>query len=220
MKFRVIKLMDRVSFSKMSATNSFLSMISGVLFVSSQITRKSWYLVEPERRARMAQSVLKLCRVKRSFSSKRLNLAAVEIAFSRTMNNLRTLIRSNALGLAKGFYHQTTRFLVQAVKSQGLHLLDRVYLFQFYWIESKIHNILNLSTVETCRREPCFGFKVGSDCDTCNITIQWDISKDIIESIKLMAPTWVKNRVRRWDVQVTCGVVFSAPSDVAFVPFL
>ena len=70
-----------------------------MLFVSSQTTEKSirpLLFFTSLRKGSTAD--LKLALVNASLYSKSCALAAVEIAFSKTMNNLLTLILSNALG--------------------------------------------------------------------------------------------------------------------------
>ena len=102
MKLSEMKLIDLFGFTKMSATNSFLSITDDVLFVSSHTTLKS---VMPRRpltsRKNGSMRFLNCERVNASLNSKSWNFAAVEIAFSRTINNLRTLILSKALGLVR-----------------------------------------------------------------------------------------------------------------------
>ena len=99
-KFNVMKLIERAGLMKIVATNSFLSITEAVLFVSSQTTLKS---VRPRRPftslSRGSTLFTNSARVNSSLSSKREALANSPIAFSHDVNNLRTLIRSNADGL-------------------------------------------------------------------------------------------------------------------------
>ncbi len=84
----------------MSPTNSFLSITSGVLFDSSQTTRKSKIPRRPWTSRKYGSTRFTNCAlVNWSLNSNREKRAARARAFSRTINNLRTLIRSNALGL-------------------------------------------------------------------------------------------------------------------------
>ena len=95
-----MKLIERFGLIKISATNSFLSIISPVLFVSSQTTEKSVIPRLPWISLRKGSTRFLNCAlVNSSLNSKSWNLAAVAIAFSRTKNNRLTLILSNALGL-------------------------------------------------------------------------------------------------------------------------
>ena len=83
----------------MSALNSFASITCAVLFVSSQTTRKSKIPLRPcTSRKKGSTRATNCALVNASLNSNNWNLAAVAIAFSRTINNLRTLILLNALG--------------------------------------------------------------------------------------------------------------------------
>ena len=83
----------------MSALNSFLSMTSPVLFVSSQTTKKSVIPLRPCTSLRNGSTIFLNCAlVNSSLNSKSWNLEAVDIAFSKVMNSLLTFILSNALG--------------------------------------------------------------------------------------------------------------------------
>ena len=85
----------------MSALNSFLSITLPGLFVSSHTTKKSVIPLRPCTSLKNGSiTFLKLALVNSSLNSKSWNLAAVDIAFSNTMNNRLTLILSKALGAA------------------------------------------------------------------------------------------------------------------------
>ena len=87
---------------KISAMNSFLSITSPVLFVSSQTTKKSVIPRLPCTSLKKGSTMfLKLALVNSSLNSKSWNLEAVAIAFSKVMNSLLTLILSNAEGADK-----------------------------------------------------------------------------------------------------------------------
>ena len=80
-----------------SATNWLLSITLPVLFVSSQITKKSVIPRRPLTSRKNGSTILrKFARVNSSLNSNNMLLDAVEIAFSKTINSRRTLIRSNA----------------------------------------------------------------------------------------------------------------------------
>ena len=79
--------------------NSFLSITSPVLFVSSQTTKKSVIPRLPCTSLKKGSTMfLKFALVNSSLNSNNWNLEAVDIAFSKVMNNLLTLILSNAEG--------------------------------------------------------------------------------------------------------------------------
>src|SRR5210317_2323423 len=95
----VIKLILLAGLMKISATNSFLSITSPVLLVSSHTTKKSVIPLRPCTSLRKGSTMfLKFALVNSSLNSNNWNLEAVEIAFSKVMNNLLTFILSNALG--------------------------------------------------------------------------------------------------------------------------
>src|SRR5210317_2293804 len=84
---------------KISAINSFLSITSPVLLVSSHTTKKSVIPLLPCTSLKNGSTMfLKFALVNSSLNSNSWNLEAVEIAFSNTINNLLTLILSNADG--------------------------------------------------------------------------------------------------------------------------
>ena len=100
MKLSCMKLIDLFGLMYISATKLFESITCGVLFVSSQTTRKSVIPLLPRTFLRNGVTKFTNCaRVNSSLNSKSWNLAAVAIDFSRIMNNLRTLILSKADGL-------------------------------------------------------------------------------------------------------------------------
>ena len=87
---------------KISALNSFLSITSPVLLVSSQTTKKSVIPRLPCTSLKNGSTMfLKLALVNSSLNSKSWNLEAVDIAFSKVINSLLTFILSKALGLAR-----------------------------------------------------------------------------------------------------------------------
>src|SRR5210317_295117 len=99
MNCSVIKLILLAGFTKISAINSFLSTTSPVLFVSSHTTKKSVIPLRPCTSLRKGSTMfLKFALVNSSLNSNNWNLEAVEIAFSKVMNSLLTLILSNAEG--------------------------------------------------------------------------------------------------------------------------
>ncbi len=84
---------------KISAINSFLSITSPVLLVSSHTTKKSVIPRLPCTSLRKGSTMfLKFALVNSSLNSNNWNLEAVDIAFSNTINSLLTLILSNAEG--------------------------------------------------------------------------------------------------------------------------
>ena len=86
-------------FTKISAMNSFLSITSPVLLVSSQTTKKSVIPLLPCTSLKKGSTMfLKFALVNSSLNSKSWNLEAVAIAFSKVINSLLTLILSNAEG--------------------------------------------------------------------------------------------------------------------------
>ena len=101
-KLRVMKLILLLGLTKIDAWNWLASTTACGLFVSSQITWKSTIPRLPCTALKKGSTVaLKFALVNASLNSKSWNLAAVYIAFSNMMNNLRTLILSNALGLLR-----------------------------------------------------------------------------------------------------------------------
>ena len=83
----------------MSAQNSFLSILSAVLLDSSHTTLKSMIPLLDLTSFKYGVTRDTNCDlVNESLNSNNENFAAVAIAFSKTMNSLRTLILSNALG--------------------------------------------------------------------------------------------------------------------------
>src|SRR6056300_1281711 len=102
MNCNVIKLMLLAGLMNISAINSFLSITSPVLLVSSHTTKKSVIPRLPCTSLRKGSTMfLKLALVNSSLNSKSWNLEAVDIAFSKVINNLLTFILSNALGVDK-----------------------------------------------------------------------------------------------------------------------
>ena len=100
MKFSVMKLIDLAGLINISATNLFPSITAPVLLVVSHITWKSVTPRLPLTSLKNGSTILrKFALVNSSLNSNNCALAAVEIAFSSAMNNLRTLILSNAEGL-------------------------------------------------------------------------------------------------------------------------
>ena len=96
-----MKFIDLFGLTYTSATNLFPSMTAGVLFDASQTTLKSVIPLRDFTSARKGSTAAtKFALVKSSLNSNSWNLAAVAIAFYKTMNNLLTLILSKALGLA------------------------------------------------------------------------------------------------------------------------
>ena len=94
-----MKLMLLAGLTKISAINSFLSITSPVLLVSSHTTKKSVIPLRPCTSLRKGSTMfLKFARVNSSLNSNNWNLEAVAIAFSKVINNLLTLILSKALG--------------------------------------------------------------------------------------------------------------------------
>ena len=95
-----MKLIDLDGLIKISATKLLESITCPVLFVSSQITLKSVTPLRPFTSLRNGPTKFLNCAlVNSSLNSKSCPLAAVEIAFSNTMNKRLTLILSNAEGL-------------------------------------------------------------------------------------------------------------------------
>ena len=95
-----MKLIDLLGLTKIEHTNSFLSITESVLFVSSHNTEKSMRpLLFLTSLRKGSTAALNCALVNASLNSKSCALAAVAIAFSRTMNNLLTLILSNAEGV-------------------------------------------------------------------------------------------------------------------------
>ena len=95
-----MKLIDLEGLTYMSPTNSFLSMTSPVLFVSSHTTLKSTIPLLPCTSLKKGSTRFLNCDlVNASLNSNNENLDAVDIAFSNTMKSLLTLILSNADGL-------------------------------------------------------------------------------------------------------------------------
>ena len=95
-----MQLMLLAGFTKMSATNSFLSITSPVLLLASAITLKSLIPLRPCMSLRNGSTKFLNCAlVNSSLNSNNWNLAAVAIAFSRSKNSLLTFILSKALGL-------------------------------------------------------------------------------------------------------------------------
>ena len=95
----VIKLILLAGLIKISAINSFLSITSPVLLVSSHTTKKSVIPLLPCTSLKKGSTMfLKFALVNSSLNSNNWNLEAVAIAFSKVMNNLLTLILSKALG--------------------------------------------------------------------------------------------------------------------------
>ena len=83
----------------MSPLNELESTTCGVLFEASQTTAKSWIPPLPWISRKKGSTIETNCeRVNSSLNSNNWNRAAFAIAFSRRMNNLRTLILSNADG--------------------------------------------------------------------------------------------------------------------------
>ena len=114
----------------MSPTNSFLSMTSPVLFVSSHTTLKSTIPLLPCISLKKGSTRFLNCDlVKLSLNSNNENLDAVAIAFSNTMNNLLTLILSNADGLPSNVLSQTRLYLDLGMLLLGLYLIDIIHLF-------------------------------------------------------------------------------------------
>ena len=101
-KFNWMKLIERFGLTNMSPTNSLRSITSPVLFDSSQITRKSVIPRRPCTSRKKGSTKLTNCDlVISSLNSKSDCLDAIDIVFSSTMNKRRTLILSNALGVAR-----------------------------------------------------------------------------------------------------------------------
>ena len=93
--------MDLAGLMKILAINSFLSITAGVLLVSSATTLKSVIPRLPFTSRNTGSTILtNSALVNSSLNSKSTCSAALAIALSRTKNNLRTLILSNAEGLA------------------------------------------------------------------------------------------------------------------------
>ena len=85
-----------------SAINSFLSITSPVLLVSSHTTKKSVIPLLPCISLRKGSTMfLKFALVNSSLNSKSWNLEAVDIAFSNKINSLLTFILSKALGVVR-----------------------------------------------------------------------------------------------------------------------
>src|SRR3990170_138032 len=102
--------------------NLLLSITSGVLLVASQTTKKS---VRPRlpftsRRYGLIR-FLNCALVKSSLNSNSVYLAATAIAFSRTINNLRTLILSNADGFSRRVLSPNKYTPRPGVDTTGLH---------------------------------------------------------------------------------------------------
>lgn len=94
------KLIDLFGLTKMSALNSFLSMTAAVLFEVSHTTKKSVTPRLPCTSLKNGSIIFLNCAlVNSSLNSNSWNLEAVEIAFSKTINNLLTFILSNADGV-------------------------------------------------------------------------------------------------------------------------
>src|SRR6056300_132599 len=94
--------MDLAGLTKISALNSFLSMTSPVLLVSSHTTKKSVIPLLPLTSLRKGSTMFLNCAlVNSSLNSNNWNLEAVEIAFSKVIKSLLTFILSNALGADK-----------------------------------------------------------------------------------------------------------------------
>ena len=100
-KLRLMKLIDLLGLIKISPLNSFLSMTDGGLLVPSQTTLKSMIpLLDLTSLKNGSMIETNWALVKSSLNSNKENRAALAIAFSRMINNLRTLILSKADGFA------------------------------------------------------------------------------------------------------------------------
>ena len=83
MNCNVMKLILLAGFTKISATNSFLSITSPVLFVSSQTTKKSVIPRLPCTSLKNGSTMfLKLALVNSSLNSKSWNLEAVAVSYT------------------------------------------------------------------------------------------------------------------------------------------
>ena len=127
-----MKLMLLAGLMKISGANSFLSITSPVLLVSSQTTKKSVIPRLPCTSLKKGSTMfLKFALVNSSLNSNNWNLEAVDIAFSKVMNNLLTLILSNAEGvLLIQFYHRKEPYL-DLESCWDLLLLCTIHLFVF-----------------------------------------------------------------------------------------
>ena len=90
--------------------------------------------------------------VNSSLNSNSWNLAAVAIAFSRRINNLRTLIRSNALGFARAVLSPNRTVPLEGTYWINSSRIENVSLC-LGWVKRKFNCTTNLTSVETTRRE-------------------------------------------------------------------
>ena len=94
----MIKLILLAGFTKISATNSFLSITSPVLLVSSHTTKKSVIPLLLVLLLKRFYNVSKVRSCKFIIEFKKLEFRSSRNCFSKVMNNLLTLILSKALG--------------------------------------------------------------------------------------------------------------------------
>ena len=144
----------------MSPTNSLRSITSAVLFVPSQMTRKSVTPRRPCTSLRKGSTKLTNCAlVNSSLNSKSDCLAAIEIVFSSTMNKRRTLILSNADACASNVLSPNSTVPCPGNVTTGL--TPAAYRTS----RSALRGLnANLITFLTCPREKPAGEYQGSLC--------------------------------------------------------